>query len=149
MGLSALAMPGCGKVPDLRDRMRIIINYRHEQDFPEDVPYVQTQNEPKVQGLIRKGEARKQIGGLLYGGERIDVIRKHEFKAPGTPMCEVLVRRFKEPQPHIDVRVNCGVLFEVFFSQFSNGRVVNVETGETMKPRYFFDPGVYHLKAYK
>jgi hypothetical protein len=41
------------------------------------------------------------------------------------------------------------VLFEVFFTFFEGGEVKDGETGEVIKPRYQFDAGTYHLKAYK
>jgi hypothetical protein len=47
----------------------------------------------------------------------------------------------------------CGkmpdTLFEVFFTFFEGGEVRDGETGQVIKPRYQFDPGTYHLKAYK
>lgn len=145
----AVSLAGCGKVPDTRDRLRVVLNYRIEQDFPENIPYVRTQNEPQVEGIVRKLEAKRNVKGVEYRGERVDVVEKQEFGAAGVLVFETVSRRFKEPEPHIDIHVESSVLWELIMTQFTGGRICDGDTGEVIPPRYMFDPGKYHLKAYK
>jgi hypothetical protein len=151
VGLAALValLAGCGKMPDTRDRLGIYVNYKVEQDFPAGFPFVRSKNEPKVEGAIRKMEAKRDFDGVEFRGERIEVVKRAESKVAGQVMAEVLARRVVSPEPHIDLHIRSAVLFEVFFTFFEGGEVRDGATGEVIKPRYQFDAGTYHLKAYK
>ena len=150
-GLTIL-LSGCGEPPmpwvDQHQRLNVVFNFRTVQDWPENVPYVRTEGNLEVKGQLRKSQLEREMFGAKYGGEKVEVVAAMTYQAPGTQIFEVVSRRFKEPEHHIDIHIDSTIHWELFFENFV-GRVVDAEDDKTLEPRYRFDPGKYHLKAYK
>lgn len=143
---------GCGEPPlpwvDHATRLNVVFNFRSIQDWPENIPYVRTEGNLEVKGELRKSPLYREMHGVKYGGEKVEVVAAMTYEAPGTQVFEVVSRRFNEPRHHIDIHVNSAVHWEMFVENFA-GYVVDADGDKTLQPRYRFDPGKYHLKAYK
>jgi hypothetical protein len=155
IGLVLLTGPvwlaGCGADTTVTEQpIQVAISYPAYRDVDENFPSLKIMNDPpQVTGHIRKTAAKRDIGGLVYFGETMEVTKVRGYGVPGDLLLEVVARRFKEAPAHIDIHVTSTMQWQLIISTFIGGRVEDVPSGKTVDPPYVFGPGTYHLKAYR
>lgn len=141
---------GCGeKSYDQEDPLKVIMPWSTQFDIAEDIPKTKILTEPKVKGFIRKSEANRTIDGLAYQGVLIEETETKTFEAPGTLVFEIVARRLKTPEPHVDIHVRSERNFRFSIGDFFGGRLVDPATGRLIGMNHLYGKGTYHLKAYK
>jgi hypothetical protein len=146
-----VALAGCGADTTVTEQpIQIAISYPARNDVDENLPSMRIMNDPpQVAGHIRKTAATREIGGLKYYGETMEVTQVRGFGVPGDLLLEVVARRFPDPPAHIDIHVTSQMKWQLIVSTFLGGRLEDAVSGKTVNPPYVFGPGTYRLKAYR
>ena len=144
---------GCKQNADIfQERLKLVITYDPpKQDYPPNIPRVRTDNQPPGDKELtyRKSESTREINGQTYGGEKIAIVDPNDIIGEGKLIFNCVARRLDKPERCIDIYVDTAVVFELFFDNFHQGKLVDVDTGKTLEPHYIMKAGRYHLKASK